>query len=143
MPFPICAEHAASLWRHVNKQMGTLVGDGASIKNGAPIRGKSLKKVGRKVDESGASKSVVYYLRIGDFIKIGTTSNLKRRINSYPPGCLLLAVERGGTGLEGYRINQFSHLNAARREWFRPGEELIGHINGLRQQAGKDPWSLD
>lgn len=138
MPFPICSEHAVALWRHVNRQMGALVGDAGSVKQGLPLRGDSLKKVGRKVDDSGSSKSVVYYLRIGAFIKVGTTSDLKRRINAYPPDCTLLALERGGTGLETYRINQFTHLNAARREWFHPGEELLEHINNLRRQVGKE-----
>lgn len=139
LPFPICAAHAAALWRRVNEQMGILAGDEHAAKDGVPLTLKARERVARKVNSDGSSKSVVYYLRVGDLIKIGTTVDLRRRLDDYPPNHVVLALERGGTGLETYRLKQFAHLLAAKREWFTPGEDLIRHINGLRSQIGKKP----
>jgi hypothetical protein len=74
----------------------------------------------------------VYYVRVGDLIKIGVTRNLKLRLNSYPPGSKLLAVEPGGEAKEAERHRQFRHLLAARNEWFRPGADLMLHIAYVR-----------
>lgn len=50
---------------------------------------------------------VVYYARVGSLIKIGTTSDLRTRIMTYPPRTLLLAQEPGGEQLEAQRLDQF------------------------------------
>jgi hypothetical protein len=74
----------------------------------------------------------VYYVRIGDLIKVGMTAQLKQRLGNYPPGSELLATELGGEALETRRLNQFRHLLAHRKEWFHPGEDLMAHIATLK-----------
>lgn len=81
---------------------------------------------------------VIYYVQVGELIKLGTTTNLARRMNGYPPDAAVLATEQGSYGLEGERIEQFSEYLAGRREWFHPGPRLVAHIESLRHAAEDD-----
>ena len=63
--------------------------------------------------------NVVYYIRFGDRIKIGTTGNLTGRLMTLPHD-ELLATEPGGIELEKQRHRQFAADLVAGREWFRP-----------------------
>lgn len=83
-------------------------------------------------DERLALRHSVYYVRVGDLIKIGKTTQLRQRLLNYPPGSELLAVEYGSGDIEAMRLHQFRHLLAERKEWFRPGEDLLAHIATLK-----------
>lgn len=75
---------------------------------------------------------VVYYLRFGDKVKIGTTSNLTRRLREVPHE-EVLAVEQGNITLEEMRHEEFAALRVHNRsEWFRATEELLVHCQMLR-----------
>lgn len=82
---------------------------------------------------------VVYYVRLGDHIKIGTTSNLTARLNSlyvdHDPD-LLLAVEPGGRDLESQRHSEFAAERVyANRELFNPSPRLLSHITAIRRRG--------
>lgn len=79
--------------------------------------------------------SVVYYVRIRDTIKIGTTVNLRSRLYSLVPD-ELLAIEPGGVRLERMRHQQFAAYRI-RGERFHPSEELMSHIAMLREHYGE------
>jgi NUMOD3 motif len=86
---------------------------------------------------------LVYYARLDDRIKIGTTINIRRRLTAQGID-QLLAVEPGSYDLENERLAQFAeHRLSPRRgpgrgsgrgpaEWFRPGASLMTHIEALR-----------
>jgi hypothetical protein len=78
---------------------------------------------------------LVYYARRGDLIKIGTTTQIKRRLTDQAFD-ELLAVEPGSFDLEWQRHVQFGESLANKRrgqnEWFHPGEALLAHIKELR-----------
>lgn len=82
-----------------------------------------------------AEQSVVYYVRIRDLIKIGTTTNMQARM-----GRLLadevLATEPGGEELEKMRHQQFKHLKV-RGERFTPAPDLLSHIAMIRDHFGE------
>lgn len=78
----------------------------------------------------------VYYVRVGERIKIGYSANVKQRLTTYPPGSLLLAVEPGTRAMESTRHKQFFHLLDAAREWFRQDDELDAHIAKIRSRWG-------
>ncbi|WP_150308087.1 GIY-YIG nuclease family protein [Planctomonas psychrotolerans] len=97
-------------------------------------------KVGDIPDEDIAERrvDVVYYLRFGDRIKIGTSSNPRMRLASqrYEQ---LLAFERGTRAVEQRRHAQFAEFRILRTEWFDISESLLRHIDVL--SAGvDDPW---
>lgn len=84
-------------------------------------------------------ESVVYYVLFGDRIKIGTTTNLTRRLQDLPHD-ELLATEPGGTGVERQRHAQFGVYRVT-GEWFEMGDELVDHVNELRRKKYRaDGW---
>lgn len=81
---------------------------------------------------------VVYYLGLGDLVKIGTSTNPRRRIAALPHDTVL-AFERGGRRRERSRHEQFAATRVNGGEWFRTDAALRAHILDLR--AGHDdPW---
>jgi hypothetical protein len=140
-PFPICAEHAILVYRHletvINEHAVNSVGrvnDVATVdlrpgRRGRPRAGHAPG--GLTAEIMNGWPSVVYYARIGDHIKIGWTKQLHHRMRWYPPCSRLLAVEPGDEGTERIRHRQFAHLLAARTEWFAPGADLMKHIREL------------
>ncbi|RFA23570.1 GIY-YIG nuclease family protein [Subtercola boreus] len=83
---------------------------------------------------------VVYYIRSGDRIKIGTSANPRQRLGSlfYEE---LLAFERGGRLLERRRHERFASARVPRSEWFAVHPELSSHIAVLAYGVD-DPWGL-
>lgn len=88
-----------------------------------------------------AMGSIVYYIRRGDLIKIGTTADPARRFAALLPE-EILAFEPGGRDEETFRHRQFDHLRG-RGENFRQAPELMHHIKSMRKMHGApDPaWS--
>lgn len=78
-------------------------------------------------------ESVVYYVRVGNRVKIGTTTNLRRRLAILAPE-EVLATEPGNTAQERSRHVQFRALRTV-GEWFRYEEPLVSHIEKLRSKA--------
>lgn len=79
--------------------------------------------------------SIVYYIKRGEVIKIGTTTNAKRRFQNLVPD-EILAWEPGGAAEETARHRQFTHLRCGEGEYFRPGLDLIKHCAAIRSANG-------
>lgn len=78
-----------------------------------------------------APAGIVYYLRFGDRIKIGTTTNLRNRLQSLPHDEVLV-TEPGDRDLEQMRHAQFGHARVSKRgEWFHMHPDLMSHIDML------------
>jgi hypothetical protein len=80
------------------------------------------------------SSSIVYYIRRGDLVKIGTTTGPAVRFRDLMPD-EILAIEPGGEDLEVARHRQFDHLRY-RGEYFRAAPELLEHAHQLRRLHG-------
>jgi hypothetical protein len=82
-------------------------------------------------------ESVVYFVRMGDLIKIGTTTNLHSRISSLSLTMShVLATERGSYSREGDLHRRFASLRE-HGEWFRAEPELLDYIKSLKPLAGR------
>jgi len=81
---------------------------------------------------------VVYYLRFDDRVKIGTSSDPRRRLARIWHDDLL-AFERGDRLVEHRRHLQFAEHRLARTEWFTAAPELLAHAAALRA-GSDDPW---
>ena len=79
---------------------------------------------------------VVYYIRYADRIKIGTSSQPRRRLGAIWHD-ELLAFERGGRAVEQERHRRFAHLREG-GEWFRADDELLEHVRSISAEAS--PW---
>jgi hypothetical protein len=80
---------------------------------------------------------VVYYLRLGERVKIGTTFNPRQRF-----AALLheevLAFEPGDRTVEQRRHVEFADDRLGTSEWFALTPRLLAHIEALAD--GRDPW---
>jgi hypothetical protein len=137
-PFPICIRHAAEIYRFVKRHAAAVddkLGRLETFVEAYANAGILTVSHGQPEPEKGT----VYYVQVGELVKIGFSVSLKTRLASYPPNRRLLATEPGGWDLEGQRHGQFRSLLRYGKEWFAPGPELIDHINTLRRQVGAQP----
>lgn len=75
---------------------------------------------------------IVYYMRMSELVKIGTTINLRARYEAiHPQG--VMAVEYGSFDLERARHKQFVDLHS-HGEWFHLMPDLVAHIFAVREQ---------
>jgi hypothetical protein len=102
---------------------------GAEAREAAAIAAAKAEQTPGKLP---VATSVVYYMRVGNRVKIGYSTNLASRIASVMPE-EVLAVEPGGRMLEGVRHRQFADLHVT-REWFRHEGALTAHIEKLQAQ---------
>lgn len=110
----------------------------------AAERGQRLQVAAEKIDagirleHNDITPGWIYYLLIGDTIKIGYTTHVNTRMRAYPPNAQLLAVEPGTKRLERDRHIHFdAHLSRG-REWFRDAPEIRTWTDTLIAEYG-DP----
>ena len=82
---------------------------------------------------------VVYYLRNGDRVKIGTTANPRQRFAAIWHE-ELLAFERGDRRLERRRHEQFAADRFTGSEWFHLTPAIAEHAGIVA--GGRDPWDV-
>jgi len=82
---------------------------------------------------------IVYYLRRGDSVKIGTTFHPRHRFGAIPHD-EVLAFELGARALEQQRHAEFADDRLGTSEWFELTPRLRAHIAALA--AGRDPWQV-
>lgn len=122
---PMCLEHLLRAWRIVqNSRPWLFESDTPAVPpEPAPRSG---------VDTPG----LVYFLRFGDRIKIGFTTNLAERLKAIPHDELLHT--EAGTMREEKRCHAaFGHLRET-GEWFRAEPDLLAFIIDLRDRGLAD-----
>lgn len=81
-------------------------------------------------------RPVVYYIRWGERIKIGTSKRLHERLRTLYHD-EVLAAEPGSVKLERQRHQRFAEYRLpGQREWFTPAPALMFHINTVRDRFG-------
>lgn len=84
---------------------------------------------------------VVYYMKFGDRVKIGYTSDLRARALAVPHD-EVLAAEPGGFDTERQRHREFANVKIPSfKEWFRHEGDLVSHTARMRAEHG-DPFEL-
>lgn len=96
------------------------------------IRLRKAIKEEEQIAARAAAKDLVYYIRFGDRIKIGTTKNLKQRMSELPWEEILL-VEPGDRSVEQLRHAHFQNMRVL-GEWFEYTPILKDHIERLREE---------
>lgn len=94
-----------------------------------PNRVPMQRKPNARFAEFDDLGEVVYYIRIGNRVKIGTSTNLRQRLADLNPE-EVMALERGGRTVEMRRHRQFASLRT-HGEWFRLEGELAQFIESL------------
>lgn len=85
-----------------------------------------------------SDEGYVYYLRLGDMVKIGWSRRPSQRISVFGPAAIRLGVEAGSTITEAERHRQFAAHRVA-GEWFRWCDELAAHIATLQPVPDAGP----
>ncbi|MBA2951602.1 GIY-YIG nuclease family protein [Streptomyces himalayensis] len=89
-----------------------------------------------------APDGVVYYIRRGRYVKIGTTTQLRNRMRDLLPD-EVLAVEPGSYKLEGELHQRFAGLRLHPScEYFLLDNELQAHIDQVLERVGPPPSGL-
>jgi len=89
-----------------------------------------------------APGAVVYYIRRGKYVKIGTTTNLKQRMRDLMPD-EVLAVEPGSYNLESALHAEFAEIRfSPSLEYFELTDELQAHIDTVVEKHGPPPPGL-
>lgn len=105
---PLCLKHAMAVWLRVTEH---LKGHSAKPATMAPV----------------PARPVVYFIRSGDMIKIGTTTCLPARVDAFathgPAEPEILLVVAGGHA-EETQVHALFADERVRGEWFRPSERL-------------------
>ncbi|MFD0902346.1 GIY-YIG nuclease family protein [Actinomadura sediminis] len=98
-------------------------------------RAEIIDRVRKKRDER-AQSPLVYYMRLGDLVKIGWTTNLKSRREAINPQ-EVMATEPGNDKVERQRHKQFADLRV-HGEWFRLESPLTEWIDQLKAAYGEE-----
>ena len=121
---PLCDAHAAKVYRRVRDAMSTL-------SNAKPFPATGSGRANPL--HSDVTPGEVYFLRRGELVKIGFSTNVRRRIAALGGGQLLATIP--GT----MRDEQAMHRRFARLreqgEWFRMGDDLNRYLLSIRQVA--------
>lgn len=102
-----------------------------------PRSDEDLDERAQKYMMAAHAQSVVYYIRLGNHIKIGYSTNMKARLiglRADPED--VLATEPGGLELEKQRHEEFKAERVGRRENFNPSPRLLAHIEAVLAEHG-------
>lgn len=104
---------------------------------------RARTEAARRERDGDRLAGLVYYVRIGEHIKIGTTTKIKSRMTALRVNNEdILAVEPGGRELEAQRHREFRAERISRREDFSPSDRLMAHIEATRQEHGLPSWVM-
>lgn len=130
---PVCFVHGVEIYGHVRTTL--------SAQNEQILAELVEQDIPREMASGPGSplypaEQFVYYLMVGPAtVKIGTTTNLRRRIMELRSELqYVVAIERGGSGIEHRRHQEFAAERIGRREDFRLTERLKQHIEALQPQ---------
>jgi len=123
----LCPEHTHLAWSTVQDSKELPEISEWEIKREA-LKRERREKADAARAERGVQPGFIYYLRIGDQVKIGYAADVRKRMRAYPPDAQLLAVHPGTPDLEKVMHRNFEHCLAAGREWFDPAPPLMEHI---------------
>lgn len=135
-PAPVCRAHGIEIAKEYADVLRSL----ENQKRKAYFTGVESRK---PAEMRLAGREVVYYVRIGSYIKIGYTRRLQQRIRQLRADFEdLLAVEDGNRDLESERHHQFrSDRLDMRRENFQPSPALMAHIEDMGGRDSLPDWA--
>lgn len=143
-PVPLCKSHAVQVSLHVTDALyaNALTGEGRSFTDND--RANDLIRAATVTDAAVWTKpshpAVVYFLALGDRVKIGTSTNLRGRVSA-------LALRKNNAVLllnGGYDLEKALHIAFARHrlgdsEWFVLAQDVTDFIHSKTKAALPPP----
>lgn len=127
----VCLNHSVEIWGHVQSLKGEPLVQEAILESVAE-RERRLEELEKRRAEARKQLGWIYYLKLDDRIKIGWTSNLGQRLQSYPPYAQSLTEHPGTRADERDLHRTFKPSRSSGREWYFPTPELMAHIDRVR-----------
>lgn len=130
-PIPLCTRHIVQVLERSAEVTAQARRDHI-VKNSRPlpVTRQAMRNSG---DSKFSHDPVVYYIRFGNRVKIGTTTNLRSRLKQLPHD-EVLAVEPGGHAVEQVRHKQFA-TKRVNGEWFELDSGMSAYIDKLRKKV--------
>lgn len=134
---PLCREHASIVWRIFEMNEPALHHEIVREKYKAEQQERAEKA--DRVRLTAKRPGYVYYVQVGDRIKIGFTTSVMDRMKAYPPTSVLLVYHPGTPDLEKEMHSKFRIFLAEGREWFRADDRISEHIAEINERYPMDP----
>lgn len=131
----LCALHGLEIARHFRVEI--------LAEEQARLADIAKRRTDRDVAAQGhvGGRPLVYYARIGNYIKIGYSTRVQDRLRELRAD-ELLAIEPGGHDLEQQRHREFGTGRIdERRENFRGSDDLLRHVLATRGRYGLPLWA--
>lgn len=126
---PFCQEHILYIWSLVEQDMKH---KGITVDDYEREQDEQASRRAREV--AAAVPGFIYYLQVGEYLKIGFTANLDRRMREYPPNARLLACHYGTPDDERELHVRFAAFRDAGREWYLDVPEIRAHIEKVNEE---------
>ena len=140
-PFPICAHHAQRLYEYMLRICPPPQPEqSVEYKRYLLAKETADERAALRAERKAAfeRQSQVYYVRIGDHIKIGYTVNMYQRLIGLRVSAEdVLATEPGARALEAQRHAEFAAERIGRKENFNPSPRLLAHIEAVKAEHGE------
>lgn len=130
----VCTVHAVRIWSAFQQVKGSPLAKAAAALTLVEAEALDAEKAA-KVKAHRHNNGTIYYLLVGDWIKIGFTSNLDRRLTEYPANAELLVTHPGTRAEETDLHRSFSPSLAHGREWYFQTPEVMAHVVRVKQEA--------
>lgn len=140
---PLCEAHGAAVALYMQDHAESIE-RAAEIKHQREeeelyrFRQRHAEKIRKLNSTFKTDPGLIYYLRVGDKIKIGFTTDLEQRLRAYPPFAVLLATHPGTVKLEGQMHAKFCAHLIGGREWFAVSDQIMQHIENVRKEFKQD-----
>lgn len=138
---PICHDHAAVIWKQM---MPFATRDNAFIEAVADLNHRvalreQLEAEQEKAEFLARDDGDIYFIRIGDMVKVGWTRDLWQRVKSYGASAELLVAYPGSRTDETNLHRQLRPALAKGREWYEDGPIIAAFIDEALARYGMPP----
>lgn len=116
----------------ISEELAKWVCDAYAAQAALPLK-SSMSRLAANAHVNHKAKSKVYFLRMGNRIKIGVSVDPPRRVRdlSLPASALMFAVD-GGYELEHWMHHQLEEHRIDGSEWFEMVDKVLGLIEEVR-----------
>lgn len=121
-PAPICTQHVLLMWSTVELERQQ-----SSAPTPEPRADRSPRR----------ASGVIYYLRVGELIKVGFASNLRHRLMNYPPEAQLLAARPAQRGDEAAEHTALAAFRVHGREWYSQHPAVLARVDDVTAEHGQ------
>ncbi|WP_185972900.1 GIY-YIG nuclease family protein [Aeromicrobium piscarium] len=132
----VCFDHGIAIWDYLDEHRATDILEEMRMLRRLRAA-QDAEDERRRVESIRQAPGWIYYVLVGDRVKIGYSVDVKRRLRAYPPDSPLLAVHPGTKQLESEMHEKFAGSRAAGREWFLDTPEMRQHIAEVVSQFGE------